>query len=33
MKTPNPTPLSSMDEWEDDLIKRYPDPDMSKIIA
>ena len=30
MKTPNPTPLSSMDEWEDDLIKRYPDPDMAK---
>lgn len=30
MKNPNPNPLSSMDEWEDDLLKRYPDPDMAK---
>ena len=22
----NPNPLASLDEWEDDLIKRYPDP-------
>lgn len=30
MKSPNPNPLSSMDEWEDDLLKRYPDPKMAK---
>src|SRR3954469_22653960 len=22
------TPLRSLDEWEDDLLNRYPDPDM-----
>ena len=30
MKKPNPTPLSNMDHWEDDLVKRYPDPEMAK---
>ena len=27
MNKPNPNPLSSMDDWEEDLLKRYPDPD------
>ena len=30
MKKLNPTPLSNMDHWEDDLVKRYPDPEMAK---
>lgn len=33
MENPNPTPLSSMDEWEDDLLQRYPDPNSSKSKA
>lgn len=33
MENPNPTPLSSMDEWEDDLLQRYPDPKQSKSKA
>ena len=24
---PSSTPLKSLDEWEDDLLLRYPDPD------
>ena len=23
---PNPAPLNSLDQWEDDLLERYPDP-------
>ena len=30
MNKPNPNPLSSMDDWEEDLLKRYPDPEMTK---
>lgn len=30
MKKPNPTPLSSVEDWEDDLLKRYPDPETTK---
>jgi inositol oxygenase len=25
--TPNATPLKSLDEWEDDVLLRYPDPE------
>ena len=30
MKKPNPNPLSTLDHWEDDLLNRYPDPEMAK---
>ena len=30
MNNPNPNPLSNMDVWEEDLLKRYPDPEMAK---
>lgn len=30
MNHPNPNPLSNMDVWEEDLLKRYPDPEMAK---
>ena len=25
--SPNATPLHSLDEWEEDLLVRYPDPE------
>lgn len=30
MKKPNPNPLTSLDQWEDDLLNRYPYPEMAK---
>ncbi len=29
-KDANPNPLGSLDEWEDDLLERYPDPHGSE---
>ena len=30
MNNPNPNPLNNIEEWEDDLLKRYPDPNQAK---
>jgi inositol oxygenase len=30
MNYPNPKPLENIEEWEDDLLKRYPDPNEVK---
>lgn len=30
-KSPNPTPLKSLDEWDDFMKERYPEPDPARI--
>ena len=29
----NPNPLSDIEDWEDDLLRRYPDPETKKNKA